>query len=115
MGGPLAQIDPIVWVALIGLAGVLVGHVITGWSKKQDRDLAALDATVQALREEVNRLTEKVGVLEGKLGEEGKRYRAALRWSRDLHATIDGMIPLLPEGVGRPPIPNPPDIIRDDL
>lgn len=52
--------DPIIWVAVIGLGGPLVGAIIAGWTKKKDNDFAGLQMAVSTLREDYNRISGEV-------------------------------------------------------
>lgn len=67
--------SPVFWGALMTLIGVLVGHRWNAQTKREDRDLAAIQTTVQILRAEVDRLSEEVTALRAEMDSTRKRHR----------------------------------------
>lgn len=116
--------DPIFWGALMALFGVIVGQIVSGWSKKKDFDLSAIQATVEVLRAEVQRLNSEVGELRSKWDRTEKRYRqltekfsasmawiaAARVWEGSWFATLDEA-----DAAQHPRLPPLPELIASDL
>lgn len=109
----LTQLDPMVLVALVGLVGVVIGHLISGWGKKADHELAALKTTVDALMLRVDDLQGEVVELRGEVRDAEKsrrlaweKYSAAIAYLRVLAIRLTS--------VGAT-VPDPPELIAPDL
>lgn len=119
----IPEMNPAVVVALIGFAGVAVGHVISGWNQsranKESNRLAELTLTVDTMQEEITRLSERVYRLEADLARARtelrvteRKYHAALDWAHALIRVIDGLRGT--DGQSGIAVPEPPSLIRED-
>ncbi len=119
----LAQLDPIVWAAILTLIGVVVGHLISGWGKRQDHELAAVKLTVDTLQAQVKDLRGEVDGLRVELREaerrariSGEHYSAALAFVRVLIVRLLAANDTLrAAGLDEVPVPAPPDMIAPDM
>lgn len=108
--------SPIVWAAIFTLIGVLVGHVTGAWGKKRDHALAGLQASVEVLRAEYDRLSSEVRTLREEMEKTRKskrllqeKYSAAVI---HIHALT---VTLVLHGVPPDDIPAPPALISVDM
>ena len=69
--------DPLFWGAVMGVCGVVLGHWVTRKSKKEEHQLAVLQATVTALDDSVQDLRAQVKDLEGRVNTAEKKSRVA--------------------------------------
>ena len=69
--------DPLFWGAVMGVCGVVLGHWVTRKSKKEEHQLAVLQATVTALDDSVQDLRAQVKELEGRVDTAEKKSRVA--------------------------------------
>ena len=69
--------DPLFWGAVMGVCGVVLGHWVTRKSKKEEHQLAVLQATVTALDDSVQDLRAQVKELEGRVNTAEKKSRVA--------------------------------------
>lgn len=102
-------------VGVVGAIGVMVGHWATRATDKEASTLATLRATIEELRAEVKRLTDKVDSLERRTHVLGAAYRSALAYAENLREALRVAMLSIPAGVKRPDVPVPPDEIVDDL
>lgn len=115
--------DPYVMVALVGLVGVALGHILSTWGKKQDVNLSKLQLNVSFLQAEYERLNKEVDDLRKALDSTRRSERilkeklsAALTDSATIRiAVIAAKTRLAAEGVWTADLPPVPEIIRSDL
>ena len=69
--------DPLFWGAVMGVCGVVLGHWVTRKSKKEEHQLAVLQATVTALDDSVQHLRTQVKELEERVNTAEKKSRVA--------------------------------------
>ena len=115
--------NPVVIVAFLGLLGIIATQVVSGWGKKKETDIGAMQTNISFLRAEYERLVKEVESMREEL--KGARlterllqekYSAALAYSASLRIAVRAHFAILEEkGVahGELPVLSPP--IEQDL
>lgn len=104
-----------VLVALVGLAGAIIGHITGGVTQYKTARLSTLESDLERLTGRVEKLEhERDDAVEAMRSAERlmwhvvEHLRRVLSWARDVTG-------LVPEGTVVPPEPEPPEPIRDIL
>lgn len=110
-----------VMVAVAGLLGAIIAQAVNAWMHREDRELAALRATVEVLSARVSNLEASLEKAERKAEEEAAESREyeRLLWHvasylRDVLSWARMLAPLVPGDV-RPTEPPVPDTIKPYL
>ena len=115
--------NPVVIVAFIGLLGIIATQLVSGWGKKKETEIVAMQTNISFLRAEYERLIKEVESMREEL--KGARlterllqekYSAALAYSASLRIAAKAHFAILDEkGVahGELPVLSPP--IEQDL
>lgn len=115
--------DPLFWGAVMGVCGVVLGHWVTRKSKKEEHQLAVLQATVTALddsvqhlRTQVKELEERVNTAEKKSRVATEKYSEALTHAATLRIAAKGLFARLDSlNVGHAELPPVPALIEADM
>ena len=115
--------DPYVMVALVGLIGVALGHILSSLRKKQETDLSKIQVNISFLQAEYERLNKEVEELRKDLDATRRserllkeKYSAALTDSATLRiAVVSAKKRLAAEGVETAEIPPVPELICADM
>ena len=85
--------SPVFWGAVMGLIGILAGHYGARKSKKEDKELAALQTNVSFLQAEYKRLNEEIKTLRSDM-EKTRRSKRVLneKYSAALQVILSGKI-----------------------
>lgn len=85
--------SPVFWGAVMGLIGILAGHYGARKSKKEDKELVALQTNVSFLQAEYKRLNEEVKTLRSDM-EKARRSKRLLneKYSAALQVILSGKI-----------------------
>ena len=116
--------DPLFWGAIMGVFGVVLGHLVTRKSKKEEHQLAVLQATVTALDDSVQELRAQVKDLEGRVNTAEKKsrvanekYSVALTYAATLRIAAVALFTRHAElpGFSHPELPPVPALIEADM
>ena len=116
--------DPLFWGAIMGVFGVVLGHLVTRKSKKEEHQLAVLQATVTALDDSVQDLRAQVKDLEGRVNTAEKKsrvatekYSVALTYAATLRIAAVALFTRHAElpGFSHPELPPVPALIEADM
>ena len=116
--------DPLFWGAIMGVFGVVLGHLVTRKSKKEEHQLAVLQATVTALDDSVQDLRAQVKDLEGRVNTAEKKsrvanekYSVALTYAATLRIAVVALFTRHAElpGFSHPELPPVPALIEADM
>ena len=115
--------NPVVIVAFLGLLGIIATQVVSGWGKKKETEIVAMQTNISFLRAEYERLIEEVQSMREELKDARlterllqEKYSAALAYSASLRIAARAHFAILDEkGVahGELPVLSPP--IEQDL
>ena len=115
--------NPVVIVAFLGLLGIITTQVVSGWGKKKETEIVAMQTNISFLRAEYERLVKEVESMREEL--KGSRlterllqekYSAALAYSASLRIAAKAHFAILDEkGVAHGELPTPSPPIEQDL
>ncbi len=114
---------PVFWGAVMGLIGILAGHYGARKSKKEDKELAALQTNVSFLQAEYKRLSEEIKNLRSDMDKArrskrllNEKYSAALQVILSGKIWFEAILPLIEKAnivvEGYPTIP---EMLTEDM
>lgn len=115
--------SPVFWGAVMGLIGILAGHYGARQSKKEDKELAALQTNVSFLQAEYKRLSEEIKNLRSDMDKArrskrllNEKYSAALQVILSGKIWFESVLPLIEKAnivvEGYPTIP---EMLTEDM
>ena len=115
--------SPVFWGALMALLGVLVGHLTSARSKKNEQEFEALQANVGFLQAEYERLSKEVRTLRDEMEKTRKskrviaeKYSVALQVIQTGTVWLKGVEPQARDaGVDLSQYPRVPKVLTEDM